>query len=155
MKYDGKNFTIFETHVFMVLARFVCAIILHLALIDELSAGLEKMKFACNHKRDFTDWKLAYLSGLMQAQILLTVEFVCMAIILQSQAPLGIVYNFVSLAIIAEFDNYIYQSLKHEMLKKLMFEEVRNKIVLIRHTTSKRCPPDEKLLKNQWYSPLF
>jgi hypothetical protein len=106
--YQWKEFTVYETSVLMILARFVCAIILHLALIDELSAGLEKMKFACNHKRDFVDWKMAYVSGLMQSLILMTVEFVCMSIIITSNEPLDIVYNFVSLAIIAEFDNYIY-----------------------------------------------
>ena len=81
---DWKDFTVYEQHSMMIVARFVCAIILHLALIDELSAGLDKMKFACNHKRDFVEWKLAYAAGFFQSSIVITVEYVCMCIIITS-----------------------------------------------------------------------
>lgn len=33
----------------IMFARFICATILHLSLIDEVNHGLEMMKFACNH----------------------------------------------------------------------------------------------------------
>ena len=33
----------------MMIARFVCATILHLSLVDEVSAGMDIMKYALNH----------------------------------------------------------------------------------------------------------
>jgi hypothetical protein len=127
----------------------------HQSLLDELSSSLEKMKFACNHKRDFVDWKLAFLGGFFQAVIVSTVEFVCIFVVIMADKPLDIAFNFAGMAIIADFDNLIYDSVKHEFLKKLLFEEIRNRVIIVRNTTSKRCQPTEKPLKSEWYSALF
>jgi hypothetical protein len=49
------------------------------------------------------------------------------AIILTSFAPLGCVYNFIALAVIADFDNYVFESMAHEPFKKMLEEEVVKK----------------------------
>jgi hypothetical protein len=46
-------------------ARFICATILHLSLIDEVSAGLEMMKYAVNHPYKFERFSIAWLAGFL------------------------------------------------------------------------------------------
>ena len=41
-------------------------------------------------------------------------------IIITSEYPVDIVLNFIAIAIIAEFDNYVYGSLRNEYCKKLI-----------------------------------
>jgi hypothetical protein len=58
--------------------------------------------------------------------------------------PVNIVFNFTAVAIIAEFDNYIFESMKNESFKELLEDEFVGKVLVIEHTTSKKCHHDEK-----------
>ena len=49
----------------IIFARFICATILHVSLVDEVYEGLEIMKFACNHPYKFHSYFLAYLAGFL------------------------------------------------------------------------------------------
>lgn len=71
------------------------------------------------------------------------VEIVNIEIILTSLDPLDIVYNFVALAIIAEFDDFVCSALRNEPLKLLINEEITEKFLVIKHTTSKKCNETE------------
>lgn len=51
--------------------------------------------------------------------------------------------NFIALGIIAESDNFIFNSLRGEFIKKFTDEKVSNKIIIIRHTTSTSCGSEE------------
>jgi len=57
--------------------------------------------------------------------------------------PISIVFNFIALAIIAEFDNYVYSSMKNESMKELVEKKFVKKVLVIKHTTSKKCKEDE------------
>lgn len=46
--------------------------------------------------------------------------------------------NFVALVIIAEFDVFVYASMKDEPLKQLIEREFTEKVFKIQHTTSKK-----------------
>ena len=59
------------------------------------------------------------------------VEIVNIEIILTSLNPCDIVYNFIALDIITNFDNYVYDSLRGESMKKLIQESVTQKILII------------------------
>lgn len=59
------------------------------------------------------------------------VEVVNIEIILTSLNPVDIVYNFIALAIIAEFDDFVYSSLRSESMKKLIEREVSEKILIV------------------------
>jgi hypothetical protein len=48
-----------------VIARFACGIILHMQLQNELSSGINNMKFALNHFYRFENWHLAFLAGFL------------------------------------------------------------------------------------------
>jgi hypothetical protein len=64
-------------------------------------------------------------------------------IILTSDDPVNLVYNFVVLGIIAEFDDFVYSSLRNESMKLLIEPELTEKVLIVRHTTSKKCLDDE------------
>jgi len=53
------------------------------------------------------------------------------------------VLNFIALAIIAEFDNFVYESLRNESIKKLLAPEVAEEVLVIQRTSSKKCKEDE------------
>ena len=129
--------------VLQLLARFICATILHLALIDEVYTGMDNMKYSLNHPYLFQSWFQAWIAGFLQAFIVSAVEFCNIAIILTSLSPIGTVFNFIALAIIADFDNFVYESLRNEKMKKLLYEDVKERILIINHTTSKRCTSKE------------
>ena len=124
-------------------ARFICGTILHLSLIDEVCTGLDNMKFCLNHPYLFQSYKQAWLVGFLQSLITIMVEFANIEIILTSVNPVDIVYNFIALAIIAEFDDFVYASLRNECMKKLCEKECTQKVLIVRHTTSKKCQPNE------------
>lgn len=73
----------------------------------------------------------------------LSVEIVNIALICTGVDAINIVLNFIALAIIAEFDNFIFNSLRSEFIKKFTDSEVSKKILRIRHTTSTSCGVEE------------
>lgn len=138
---DPKYRTSFTTEVgvSILFGRFICATILHLSLIDEVSRGVISLKYVVNHPYKFHNVNIACLVCFLQAVSVLAIEMVNVLIILTSDTPTELVYNFIALAIIAEFDNFVYQSLKSESLKKLCSHEISQQILIIKHTTSKKC----------------
>lgn len=101
----------------MLWARFSCATILHLSLVDEIGIGLEMMKYSINHSYKFFDYKAAYFSGLLSLVSSLIVEIANIFVICAANDTISVVFNFIALAIIAEFDRYFYLSIKNEPLK--------------------------------------
>jgi hypothetical protein len=75
--------------------------------------------------------------------VVILVEIVNITIILTSLNPVDIVYNFIALAIIAEFDDFVYASLRNESMKKLIEKEVTERVLVINHTSSKKCKDHE------------
>lgn len=54
--------------------------------------------------------------------------------------PIAIVLNFIAIAVISEFDNHVYASMRNECMRKIIEErEIYEKIFIKHHTTSKRC----------------
>lgn len=49
-----------------VITRFLCAVFLHIILIDEIKQGFQKMKYANNHWWKFSCWWRAYFTGFCQ-----------------------------------------------------------------------------------------
>lgn len=60
-------------------------------------------------------------------------------IIICAPYPVLIVLNFIAIAIIAEFDNYVYASMRNEFCKKLITCKIAEKVLIVHHTSSKRC----------------
>lgn len=75
---------------------------------------------------------------------MILVEIANIEIILTSLTPTDIVYNFIALAVIAEFDDFVFYSLRGESMKKLIDGEITETILITRHTTSKKCKDYEQ-----------
>ena len=97
--------------LWLVTARFICGVILHMKLADEIKAGLEMMKFSLNHEYRFQDFYLAFLAGLLQTTMIIVVETVNILAILASTSTIEVVLNFMALAVISEFDDTFYDAL--------------------------------------------
>lgn len=59
---------------------------------------------------------------------------------------MGIVYNFLSLSIIGDFDNYIFDAFTVPMSPLCEHRQNKEEILIVNHTTSIRC--DEKELSS-------
>lgn len=105
---NKQVFAEYEALNFMIIARFFCSLILHMALMDEMKRALDLMKYVINHEYRFEFASIAFSSGLAEVIMTLAVETVCIMVVCTAEAPMGIVYNFLSLSIIGDFDNYIY-----------------------------------------------
>lgn len=145
---------IFEQDILIFFCRFICAIILHLSLSEETATGLNKMKYAVNHYYKFQNYKQAYFVGLMQFTQVQFVEIVNIFQIMSSAGAAGCVANFVSFAIIADIDNYLYDSWTTPE-KNIMDEDLLSDLFMINHTTSKRCDPDELVEIEEREDPIF
>lgn len=133
-----------QVNIFIMFARFICATILHLSCVDEVHAGLMMMKFSVNHAYKFHSFSFAWLSGFLQYFGCLNVELANIGVICAANDTIDIVFNFIALAIIAEFDNYVYGSMKAESFKSLCEPEFCKEVLVISHTSSKKCKPEEK-----------
>jgi hypothetical protein len=100
------------------------------------------MKYALNHVWRFEDWKIAYLAGLLQATIIIFIEFVNFLAILTSFTVLDVVMNFLALVVISEFDDFFYCSLRDEPLKELLIDPCFSELLMIERTSSRRANLD-------------
>lgn len=127
----------------ILFARFICATILHLSLIEEVNSALMNMKYVLNHHYIFQRPNLAFMISYMHFFVTTSTELCNICIIITSLYPVSIVLNFIAIAIIAEFDNYVYGSMRNEYCKKLIEKNIAEKVLIVHHTTSKRCADDE------------
>ena len=107
----------------LVTARFICGVILHMNLQDELRSGMNMMKFALNHDYRFDDYKIAFLAGFLQASMILVVEFVNFLTIMTATNVMEIVLNFMALTIISEFDDIFFKSLGDDRGKDIITKD--------------------------------
>jgi len=130
-----EKFGSLSDDVGIVFARFICTIILHLSQQDEVKQGLELMKYALNHRHAFLCYKKAALMGFLQSFITIGVETVNLLVILQSTTTQDVVFNFIAVAIISDFDNFVFSSLRNEPLKELV-ESDNSEFLKVQFTTS-------------------
>lgn len=55
------QFIEYENSTTEMLARVICANMLHMSLVNEYVKGLNSMKYVLNHAYRFTHWQIAYL----------------------------------------------------------------------------------------------
>ena len=117
--FDGKcNEIAFHTMIqysTINYARFICATILHLSISDGVVGSLERMKYSLNHNYSFNAPTRAFIISLLEFTITVTVEICNISIILAQLLPINIVLNFIAIAIVAQFDEFIYAALRNEV----------------------------------------
>lgn len=117
--------------------------ILHLSLIDEAGSFLIAMKYVCNHRYKFKSAWAAFGAAFAQVLTSLMIETTNDVVLMMTNDTLDIIGNFVSLVIIAEFDNYVFESMNGESFRVLVGKDFTEKVFVISHTTSKKCREDE------------
>ena len=70
--------------------------------------------------------------------ITILVETVNLLVILQSTTTQDTVFIFIAVAIISDFDNFVFNSLRNEPLKELVSEENGAKLMEVSFTTSSK-----------------
>lgn len=131
------------TNTPMLFGRFICASILHMSLIDEVSSGLNFMKYSVNHPHKFNHFLMPWSVGFMQFASAIGVETSNIGVLCCALDPINLVFNFIALAIVAEFDNYVFESLKNESIKVLVEKKFYKRVMVVNHTTSKKCRLEE------------
>lgn len=69
----------------------------------------------------------------------MTIELGNIIVLLCTTDTLSIIGNFVTLVIVAEFDNYVFGSMKDESFRLLVGTEFTEKVLIIEHTSSRKC----------------
>ena len=87
----------------IIMARFIVGIVMHVNLGDRVQQGMRMMKYSVNHKWKFDDWKYGFIAGLMQFVSNVCVETANWTSILTHYEIMDIVMKFMSLLIIATF----------------------------------------------------
>ena len=82
------------------------------------------MKYVNNHSYNFQAPRIAFFVSFLHYFITNLTELVNICIIITSIYPVAIVLNFIAIAIIAEFDNYVYSSMRNEYCKKLISKNI-------------------------------
>ena len=127
----------------ILFARFICSTILHLSMVDQITGGCEMMKFAVNHPYKFNSPTLAFLAGALQFISILSIEVASIGVICAAIDTIDMIFNFIALAILADFGIYVYQSMKNESFQEMIEEDFCKDVLVIKHTTSKKCQVDE------------
>ena len=102
------------------------------------------MKYAVNHRHAFLNYKKAFAMGFLQSIMTIMVETVNMLVILQSMTTKDVVFNFIAVAIISNFDDFVFNSLRNEPLKELVSDNNANELLKISFTTSGKCNSFDK-----------
>ena len=104
----------------IVLARFVCAVILHITLTDETKQGFGCMKYAISHHYKFRKWTTAFWIGMTQTLVVVSVEVVNLAMLTTNHTIIDIIMNFLALVIISEFDDFFFMTVEKELMAEMI-----------------------------------
>lgn len=133
--------------------RFICVTVLHLTMVEQTNQHLNMMKFSLNHPYLFDHSTMTFLIIFVEYLISICIELANIAVLLTTGDTISLISNFVAIVIVAEFDHYVFESMKDEPFKKLVSAEFTEDVLKIRHTTSKKCSEkdfsDEKDIDGQ------
>ena len=118
----------------IVLARFLCANLVHITLSPEIMQGLKMMKYSANHPFKFDNYVEAFLIGFAQMIVVISIEVVALGVLNTNSSIQDVIMNFLGLAVIAEIDDMYFSTVLTDPIAKLIgngeLEMPENKIVL-------------------------
>lgn len=89
-----------------MIARFVCAILMHLQVEGDIRNGLMMMKYAVNHRKAFRSPGRAYSIGFMQFVGGLGAELACVSFLCTQTDTIRTLTKFIALAFISKVDDF-------------------------------------------------
>ena len=89
------------------------------------------MKYAVNHRWKFVDYKIAFLSGFLQALTVVVVESVNFMAILTNFEIIEIVMDFLALIVIAEFDDFFFDTVSEYDITEVIDNKIYESFLVI------------------------
>ena len=122
----------------LAVVRFITGIAMHVAITSEMSMGMNKMKFAINHKWKFSRWRYAYMAGLAQVIITVLVAVISYFVIVFSTSIIDMVKDFLALQVIRQLDDFFFEEYvtSREVCKQVMERNKHHGIFRVETTTS-------------------
>lgn len=116
----GENFFVPPADLKIVICRFLCAIFLHITLLDDFAQDFKMMKYALNHPWKFKSWSRAFVIGLEQMAVAVATEVVSLAFSLALVTIVDVVSYFVSLLVISQFAQYFFLTVNKTLMGELL-----------------------------------
>ena len=91
--------------------RFICSIMMHLEVEDDIRSGLRMMKYLINHNNDFANPFYAFVVAFLQAFTGLAAEVFCIIFLCSLQDIITIIWRYVAYGFISRIDNIYAESL--------------------------------------------
>ena len=136
-------------------ARFIAGFMMHIAMMRELEQGLQKIKFSLNNAWRIEKRILAFMTGLLQTSVVVLVTLIgYIVIIVNSSTVIDVAKDFLTMMVIAEFDNYLYlEHSKDDVVNGLLVNRNTDNLrdlLKVQRTTSRECviPDDPNSTKN-------
>ena len=112
---------------------------MHLAMSDQVGAGLRKMKFAINHCWRFDSVAIAWVCGFSQVLITISIEVLLYVLVIFSHDLLEVITVAVALAALAQLHKIASKEFasKSELSRRIIVEDKFAPMRLIKTTSSK------------------
>lgn len=120
----------------IVVARFICGMVMHVSLQGDLMLGMRMMKYSVNHSWKFNSWHQAFLAGFLQTVTVIIVEIVNLIAILHQNEIVDLVMDFMALVIISHFGNYFYTAVNEKEYKDIITQRDFENFLIVQTTTS-------------------
>ena len=92
---------------------------------------MKMMKYAVNHRWKFTEYKIAFLAGFLQASMVILVECVNFMAIITNYEIIEIVMDFLALVVIAEFDDFFYETVSEYDIVEVIDAKIYESFLVI------------------------
>lgn len=100
----------------VVICRFLCAIFLHIVLLNPLRQAFDMMKYAVNHPWKFSSWYKAFRIGSMHMCVIISTEVINLSFTLIQNSIVEVIGYFVAILIVSSFDEYLFLTVKSTMI---------------------------------------
>ena len=116
----------------IIVVKFICAVLFHFKFEAELKNGIYMMKYVAMHPDHFKFQYRAFLMGLLDMIMIFGVELINLWNLsnITEGGVHSLMFDFIALGIIAEFDDYFFElykyvSISHLIEITLVFENVK------------------------------
>ena len=116
----------------IVVVKFICAVLFHFKFETEIRNGLTMMKYAAMHADFFQSPFKAWFMGFINMVVIIMVEIINLWNLSNiSDGTYDLMFDFIALGIIAEFDDYFIEIYRYSSLSYMIdeltldFERVR------------------------------
>ena len=109
----------------IILVKFICAVLFHFKFETEISSSISMMKYAAMHHDYFYNPLTAFFMGFINMLVIIMVEIINLWNLSNiTEGTYSLMFDFIALGIIAEFDDYFVEIYKDSALDPLIEEVV-------------------------------